>query len=356
MCKDCSFVQIDCVVDPKAIYRDYTFITTSSIPLQGHFRQYANDVIKKLGLVPRQLVIDIGSNEGTLLQEIKDRNLRVLGIEPAAEIAKLANERGIETVCEYFSPSSSEKIALRYGQADLVTLNNVFANIDDLADFVSALVILVKENGHVVIESSYLADMLDNMVFDFIYHEHLSYLSVKPLALFFKKYGFSLIDIDHINTKGGSMRYYFKKTKGKAISNSTVKQWLDYEDSKKLYQLETYRQFEEAITLEKKHSLSVLDSYRPDEVVGYGASATTTTLLYHFGLGQKMTCLVDDNPAKIGSYSPGHHLPVHNPNWIYDCDVKAVYVFAWRYASEIIKRQPRFSGKYLVPLPSLKII
>lgn len=356
LCKNCGFVQIDCVVNPDVIYRDYTFVTTSSLPLQGHFERYANDVINKLDTGPGQFAIDIGSNEGTLLQELKDRGLRVLGIEPATNIAKLSNERGIETVCDYFSPSSAERVSITHGQADLVTINNVFANIDDLVGFVSGLAILVKEDGYVVIESSYLADMLENMIFDFIYHEHLSYLSIKPLAIFFKKFGFRLVDVDHVDTKGGSMRYYFRKTNKEGSANNAVMKWIDYEESKQIYEPKTYRQFEKSVALAKTKSLTILDSYSPEAVVGYGASATTTTLMYHFELGERIACLVDDNPAKIGTYSPGHHLPVHDPNWINQSCVEAVYVFAWRYASEIIKKHPQFSGKFLVPLPNLKIM
>ena len=356
LCKDCSFVQIDCVVNSDVIYRDYTFVTTSSLPLQDHFGRYADDVINKLDIGPRQFAIDIGSNEGTLLQELKDRGLRVLGIEPATDIAKLSNKRGIETVCDYFSPSSAERISVTHGQADLVTINNVFANIDDLTDFVSGLVILVKEDGYVVIESSYLPDMLENMIFDFIYHEHLSYLSIKPLANFFKKFGFRLVDVDHVDTKGGSMRYYFRKTNKESSANNAVKKWMECEESKQIYEAKTYRQFEKSIALEKTKSLTILDSYPPEAVVGYGASATTTTLMYHFELGERITCLVDDNPAKIGTYSPGHHLPVYDPNWINQSCAEVVYVFAWRYASEIIKKQSQFSGKFVIPLPRLKII
>ncbi len=356
LCKDCGFVQIDCVIDPNIIYKDYIFVTTSSLPLRSHFSQYAADVVRRFTSNNEVFAVDIGSNEGTLLEELKLRGLRILGIEPSPEIADLSNTNGITTICDYFSSTLATKIVNTDGQADVVTINNVFANVDDLREFAKGLAVLVKPDGYLIIESSYLVDMLDNMVFDFIYHEHLSYLSIRPLEKFFCEYGFTLVDLVHVETKGGSLRYYFQKTVGSNSRTAHIERWREYEERKRVYSVNTYQQYEARIQVEKEKSHQELSKYTEGSVVGYGASATTTTLHHHFELGEKIKYLVDDNPAKIGTFSPGHHLPVYDVSRLYKEEVGAIFIFAWRYAAEIMEKHPEFKGKFIIPLPALTVL
>ena len=194
-CGDCGFVQIDCVVDPEIIYRDYIYVTTSSSGLKNHFKSYADDVFGYLKLPSKSLVVDVGSNEGTLLSFFQQKNCNVLGIEPSIKTAKNATEKGIETLPEFFNLDLSKEIVERYGNASLITINNLFANIDDLHNFAQGLESLLADDGVLVIESSYLLDMVNNMVFDFIYHEHLSYFSIIPLVSFFRKLGIKLVKV-----------------------------------------------------------------------------------------------------------------------------------------------------------------
>ena len=356
LCKGCGFVQIDCVINPNVIYKDYIFVTTSSLPLRSHFNDYAADIVERANLDSAMLAIDIGSNEGTLLKGFKSAGLRVLGIEPSSQIAALANRNGIDTICDYFNPSLARSIVSANGQADVVTINNVFANIDDLREFMNGLSVLVKESGYVIIESSYLVDMLDNMILDFIYHEHLSYLSIKPLEKLFVEYGFNLVDVVHVDTKGGSLRYYFQKIADSNHLNVHIEQWRRYEEQKCIYSVKAYQAYEASIQVEKDKSHQELSKYAEGSVVGYGASATTTTLLYHFQLGQKISYLVDDNPAKVGTFSPGYHLPVYGPERLYQEPPDAIFIFAWRYAATIIENHPEFTGRFIIPLPSLTVL
>ena len=355
LCKECDFVQINTIVDPKIIYSDYLYQTTSSSGLISHFAKYANEVCESVETDRSKLTVDIGSNDGTLLEFFRDRNHRVLGIEPAAQIAKDASLRGIQTLPIFFDESQARKILSEYGTAGLITINNLFANIDDLENFTRGLDILLDENGVLVIESSYLLAMIENMVFDFIYHEHLSYLSVKPLKKFFEQQEMSLIDVLRVDTKGGSLRYYASNLSTDNSTTLNVDEWLKLENKKELYEITRYDQYAETILKGKSDLNSFLSNYQKESVIGYGASATSTTLIYHYDLSNKLDCLVDDNPAKVSTFSPGLNIPVRETKEIYRAGVEVVVILAWRYAKEIIQKHSRFNGVFVIPLPELVI-
>ncbi len=355
LCEDCGFVQLSCVVDPEEIYRNYIFVTTSSSPLAQHFAGYAADVLASTGNVEPAKVVDIGSNDGTLLKEFQKKGCLVLGIEPAREIAREATSSGIQTIPEFLN-EASVKEALEYlGPADLVTVNNLFANVDDLAGFVSHVRALLKKGGHLVIESSYLKDMLENMVFDFIYHEHLSYFSIEPLVKFFKKQEMTLVDVVPVPTKGGSLRYFIKNEKTSLEVAGRLQKMIENERQSELDNISTYRKFAELVSRAKSDVKEVLNSYPLGSVVGYGASATSTTLIEMFELSGDLAFLVDDFDAKQDTFSPGVHIPVKAPDKIYESGVEVVLILAWRYASQIISRHQGFKGDFIVPLPQLRI-
>ena len=355
LCRACGFVQIDCVVDPETIYRDYLFVTTSSLPLQEHFASYAKDIVMRLSGRPDPLVVDLGSNEGTLLGEVSKLGLRVLGVEPAVEIAEKASRDGVPTLPEFFDEKVVKHVKRTQGLADAVTVNNLFANVDDLHSFVANVKDILKPGGLFIVESSYLGDMIENMVFDFIYHEHLSYLSVKPLKQFFKQQKMSLIDVLRVDTKGGSLRYYASNSSADNSTTLNVDDWLKLENKKGLCEVARYDQYAEKI-LKGKADLNIfLSDYKKESVIGYGASATSTTLIYHYDLSSKLDCLVDDNPAKVSTFSPGLNIPVCETKEIYRAGVEVVVILAWRYAKEIIRKHSRFKGVFVIPLPELVI-
>jgi len=355
LCRDCGFVQIDCVVDPETIYRDYLFVTTSSLPLQKHFESYAKDIVMRLSGRADPLVVDLGSNEGTLLREVSKLGLRVLGVEPAIEIAEKANRDGVPTLPEFFDKKIVEYVKQTHGLADAVTVNNLFANVDDLHSFVANVKDILKPGGLFIVESSYLGDMIENMVFDFIYHEHLSYLSVKPLKKFFEQQEMSLIDVLRVDTKGGSLRYYARNLSTDNSTTLKVDEWLKLENKKELYEITRYDQYAEKILKGKSDLNGFLSNYQKESVIGYGASATSTTLIYHYDLSNKLDCLVDDNPAKVSTFSPGLNIPVRETKEIYRAGVEVVVILAWRYAKEIIQKHSRFNGVFVIPLPELVI-
>lgn len=361
MCLDCGYVYLPYVVDPETIYRDYLYVTTSSMGLSDHFKESAEELLYRIKPAKNSLVVDIGSNDGTLLNFFKLKGMRVLGIEPSKDIAKKATLSGIETLPEFFTTKLADKIGNEYGHATIITVNNLFANIDDLDEFTEGIHKLLAPDGVLVIESSYLGDIIKNMIFDFIYHEHLSYFSVKPLITFFRRFNMELFDIERIPTKGGSLRYYIQLSGGSRPISSSVAYMEEYEDQNDLYSMKTYDAFSKKIDELKNQLVSKLLEFKADgkSIVGYGGSATSTTLLYHFGLSEMIDYIVDDNPAKQNTFSPGYHIPVLPSDVIYEKKPDYVLILAWRYAGPIMKQHQAYleqGGHFVIPLPMMKVI
>lgn len=358
LCNNCGFVQINAVINPEIIYRDYIYVTSGSMGLNHHFRNYVHDVCAYLNLENSKLVIDIGSNDGTLLRFFKEKNHKVLGIEPSVKTAEDATKSGIETLPEFFDLSLCKEIISKYGYADIITINNLFANIDNLEEFVTAINQLLGKDGILIIESSYLLDMINNMVFDFIYHEHLSYFSILPLISFFKKFDMHLINLQQVSTKGGSLRYFWAKENSKWKINPKIKSFIKDEEEAKI-NINTFKNFENQINFIKKSLIDYLKSNSFGKVVGYGASATSTTLISHFQLHDYLNYLVDDNSSKVGTYSPGYHIPVYSPNILDQENPDAILILAWRYKDQILQRllnMKNINSAVILPLPNFQII
>lgn len=356
LCNSCKFVQINTVVDPKIIYRDYIYVTTSSLGLSNHFEKYTQNVCKFFNFKKSKFIVDIGSNDGTLLCHFKKKKHKVLGVEPSLWAVEDAKKNGIESIKEFFDKNIVNKIVDRFGYADLITINNLFANVDDLYNFTKNIELLLGKEGVIAIESSYLLDMINNMVFDFIYHEHLSYLSILPLTIFFKKFGLKLVRVQKINTKGGSLRYYWARERSKwKVHSSVVK--LSNVEKKFNISKETFDSFYKKIEFNKKHLLKYLSKFKKSKIIGYGASATSTTLISHFKLYNMLNYLIDDNPGKINTFSPGYHIPVYNFKKIIIDKPDIIIIFAWRYKKQILNKLKNINFKNIVvlPLPKFQI-
>jgi len=356
LCQECGLSQIKCVVDPEYIYKDYIYVTASSSGLVKHFKNYADDALNRLKDIQPSSVLDIGSNEGVLLNFFKSRGLTVLGVEPAKEITAIANSSGINTLATYFNTDTSVQIKSKYGLFDIITINNLLANIDNVVEFIEAIKAVLSTNGVTIIESAYLGNMLKNNMFDFIYHEHLSCISIIPLEKLFNKCGMKLVDLQPVSTKGGSMRYYFADNDSTRRETKEVEYYRNIEIKSKFNTKAAFNELSRNIVETRNNLLTYLINNRNKKIVGYGASATSTTFLYHFGVGEYFDTLVDDNTGKIGTYSPGLHLKVFDPEHIYKNEVDAVVIIAWRYADLIIEKHKDFKGEFIVPLPEFKII
>ena len=351
LCRGCGALQLLDAVDPRTLFSKYVYTTTTSLGLVEHFRGQVESVLAKVKPGPDALAVDIGSNDGSLLKLWKEKGLRVLGVDPAEDIARRATEAGVKTVPAFFTLELARRLAKESGKAAVVSANNVFAHSDALAEMADGVRELLREDGVFVFEVSYLPDILDRMLFDTVYHEHLLYHAVAPLRAFFEKHGLHLFDVERMNSKGGSLRG-FVRIRGNPSESPVVAELADSERRRKLFDPETYQAFGRRIDEAKKAVHAMMDPKL--RWAGYGASATVTTLLHHFELGPKLDCLYDDNPGKHGTLSPGYRLPVKPSEKIYEEKPDAIVILAWQYAAPIAKRHERFlkeGGKMLVPLP-----
>ena len=361
LCNNCGLAQILDVINPNILYGDYLYVTGSSLGLTEHFEDYAKNVIDLCKLKGRSFVVDVGSNDGILLQSFKKRGMNILGVEPAVHIADFANNYGIRTIAHYFTPEIAKKIREEHGQAKLITSNNVLGNIDNLQSWVEAIDILLASDGVYVFESFYLGDLIKNMVFEVLYHEHLSSFSVKPVKYLFEHADFELIAVERIKTKGGSLRYYIQRRGGPLPKNDSVDKLLEEEIHKGIYAKQTYVDFQDKVEKNKIQLLEFLTHAKNEDksIIGFGASITSTTLIYHFEIGIFLDYLVDENPTKQGLFSPGLHIPVFSPKMMYEKKPDYALILAWRYAEPIIKKNQDFiksGGKFIIPLPELRII
>jgi len=362
LCLDCGHVQNLDIVDPEILFRDYLFLTSASSGLVQHFRQYAAAVVSSFGIRAGSLVFEIGSNDGSLLRFFKEQGMKVLGVDPAREIARQATEAGVPTLPEFFDSALASSVRAQHGPASVIAANNVFAHADDLADIVKGVRELLADDGIFVFEVSYLADIVDKFLFDTVYHEHVSYHSISPLARFFERLGMQLFDVQRISSKGGSIRGFAqRRPEGKRAQTPAVLDLIELERQRGLGTVVPYREYEARINARRKALTEFLDGQLAAGalVAGYGASTTTTTLTWHFELTRKLAFLADDNPQKYGLFSPGAHIPVVPSDELYVRRPDYVIVLAWNYAEPIIKRHQRFlkeGGKFIVPLPELRIV
>lgn len=361
LCEDCGGIQLLDVVNPKILYGNYLYQTAISLGLPEHFRRYADEVLAAVDIKPGALVIDIGSNDGTLLRCFQEKQMRVLGIDPAPAAVETARAAGVDTIQAFFDRNLAGKMRSERGDVGIVTANNVIANIDALGDFVDGIRDLIEPNGYFVMETGCGTTLLEKYLIDVVYHEHLSYFTVKPLETFFRRHGLKIIDVYWIPSKGGSIRCFVQSDKSSTPPKPSVREMIGLEESKGIGTMEPCRRMGVFIKERKKELLSLLDSLRAQgkTIAGYGASVGVTTLLYLFDLAQRLDCLVDDNPVRFGRFSPGHHIPVHSSQILYEKKPDYVLVLAWRYTEPIMKRHEEYvrqGGQFIGLLPELGII
>jgi SAM-dependent methyltransferase len=361
LCRACGLVQLLDVVDASSIYVEYLYVTKSSPGLTDHYRTYADEVIQRLSLKSGSSVVEVGSNDGTLLAFFKARGMRVIGVDPARDIARAATEQGIETRPVCFSHEVAKDLRRELGGADLLVANNVIANIDDLRELGVGIAHVLSPEGVFVFETGYLGDLVGHLVFDNIYHEHLCYHSVKPLASFFARHGMELFDIQHVGTKGGSIRGFVQRAGGPRAIAPAVAVMIAQEEAGKLYCPETYRALSARLDRLRTVLVDLLAAFRLSDrsIAGYGASHSVTTLVHHFGIAGHLGFVVDDNPRKHHLYSPGHHLPVLPSSALLERKPDYVVILPWRFSEPIINRNHAFlaaGGRFIVPIPDVRIV
>ena len=361
LCGTCGHVQLRNVVDPEAVYGEYTYVSSISLELPDHFRKYADGVIKRVRPEAGALVVELGSNEGALLNFFKKRGFRVLGIDPARAIAQKATEAGIETLPTFFTAELARKIRKDYGSATVVIANNVLANIDDLSNVAEGVRELLAPEGIFVLETSYLFDVVQKALIDTIFHEHLSYFAVKPLVSFFKRHGLDLIDAQRVSTKGGSLRCTVQLAGGPCMTLESVAEMIAIEEKAGINTPEAFSRLTAKLESVKNELLNLLNDLKAQgkTIAAYGAAVGLTTMVYYFDLGKILSFIVDDNEIKQGSFSPGYHIPVYSSQALYEKKPDYVLILAWRYAAQITKKHQKFQnqgGCFVLPLPKVEIV
>ncbi len=361
LCEDCGHLQLLDVVNPEILFLNYLYVSSTSPSFVEHFRLYAEDLMHRYMVKPGSLVVEIGSNDGILLRHFKKHAVRVLGVDPAVDIAQAATASGIETIPGFFTLEIARRIRKDHGGAAVVAANNVFAHADDLREIVKGVKHLLAADGIFVFEVSYLLDVYEKTLFDMTYHEHVSYHSVKPLSLFFQHEEMELIEAIRVPTHGGSLRGIAQLKGGPHQKQSSVEELLRREGAVKLDKAETFIQFGKNIA-GLKHALKklLLDlKSQGKRIAGFGAPAKLTTLMHHFEISADIVeFVVDDSPLKQNLYTPGYHIPVVPDSHMYQARPDYVLILAWNFAESIITKHKAFlqqGGHFIIPLPVLKI-
>lgn len=360
-CEDCHHTQLTDVVDPAVLFENYVYVSGTSPAFVRHFEDYAGTVSNRFSPAEGSLVVDIGSNDGTLLKFFQDAGHQVLGVDPAKDIAANATAQGIETLPRFFTPDLAREIVESRGKASVVTANNVFAHADDLLSIAQGIERLLAPDGVFVFEVSYLVDVFEDVLFDTIYHEHMAYHAVGPLVRFFKRVGLDLFAASRIPSHGGSLRGFVQRAGGPHAADGSVDELLGVERALKLDSSETLKEFGARIDRLGKTFKGVLEDLLAsgNTVAGYGAPAKATTLLYHFGIAPgALQFIVDDNPLKQGLYSPGLHIPIVSGDVLLDKMPDILVILAWNFADVIMEKNAAFrekGGRFLIPVPEVRL-
>ena len=359
-CRMCNLVQLlDVVAEDELFHGEYAYFSSASAPLVEHFKSYAED-LKKDFLQKNDLVVDIGSNDGILLQFFTG-TYRVLGIEPSSNVAEIARSKGIETIDGFFTVEMAGKIVEKYGKAKIVTANNVFAHIDDIDEIVSAVQTLLTDDGVFVSESHYLLDLIEKREFDTVYHEHLCYYSVKPLIHLFERFGMEVFDVRRVGVHGGSIRVYARKKSGKP-RNPSVEILLKLEEEAGLHSIERFSGFQKEVEAIREKLVSLVRGFRKEgkTVTAYGAPAKGNTLLNFCGFtADDLKYVTDTTPQKIGLLTPGSHIPVVSPEILATETPDYILLLAWNYREFILKKEKALrerGAKFIIPIPEVEIV
>jgi SAM-dependent methyltransferase len=361
-CESCSLVQLLDVINSEVLFRDYIYLTGTSDTIASHNQKYADDVVSLLELDSRDRVYEIGSNDGSLLKCFQHHNVRTLGIEPATNIAAIANADGIETVNEFFNQSTAGRILDSQGSAKAIIGNNVLAHVDESQDFLRGCKQLLTEDGLVIIEVPYLRELIDRLEYDTIYHEHLCYFSVSSLLRLCDQVGLSIIRIDFVPVHGGSLRMYAGMPDHRGNHAAGVLALAEGERRAGLTRLDTYERFSAEVEGSRRRLLELLGSLRSagKTIAGYGAPAKGNTLLNYCQIGAGIIPFtVDKSPLKVGLFTPGMHIPVLPVRALLENRPDYVLILAWNFAEEIMGQQQEYrdgGGRFIIPIPEPKVV
>lgn len=361
-CNGCHLVQLRDVVDPKLLFSNYLYVSSTSPRFVEHFVDYATTLIDRFTLNEGSFVVDVGSNDGVLLKPLQDKGVRILGIDPAENIAAKATADGIPTEPVFLIPEEAEKLASEHGKADVISANNVFAHTDLVDEFIEGVKVLLNDDGVYVFEVQYLGDLLKKNLFDIVYHEHVCYYHIHPLTTFFEKHGMEVFDVERPDVHGGSIRVYTQKQGGPHKKEERLEAILKEEEEAGLNTLTPYEEFWERIEKNKEDLKSLLTDLKGQgkTIAAYGAPAKATTLCYAFDIdGNLIDFIVDDSPLKQGLMMPGTHIPIVSSEEFYKEKPNYCLILAWNFADPIMENNQTYvenGGKFIVPVPEVRVV
>lgn len=361
VCLDCWLLQITDLVPTVTLFSEYLYFSSFSDAMLRHARQAAERYAREFALGPKSLVIEIASNDGYLLQNFVPMGIPCLGIEPAANIASVAREKGIETAVEFFGPALARRLAGQGRQADLILGNNVFAHAPETKDFVTGLRTILKPGGRIILEFPYAVNLIEQGEFDTIYHEHVFYFTLTALAPLFQRHGLSVFHVERLPIHGGSLRLFAGQA-GRHEVQPSVAELLGAEAREGVGTLAYYQGFASKVEgLRRKLCELVRDLKRAGKTIaGYGASAKGSTLLNFYGLGRDVIdFVVDRSTYKQGRLTPGTHIPIMPPAELLDKQPDYTLLLTWNFADEILAQQRAYrarGGKFILPIPEVQVV
>jgi SAM-dependent methyltransferase len=363
VCEKCFLVQLPELALAEKIFSDYLYFSSYSGTWLEHSRNYCLEVIERFNLNENSRVIEVGGNDGYLLQYFKERNISILNVEPAANIAEIAVLKGIPTLVKFFSAATAQKLVGEGNQPDLVVANNVLAHVPDINDFVKGFAILLKPEGVATFEFPHLFNLIEQNQFDTIYHEHFSYLSLTTVERIFAAHGLTVFDVEELPTHGGSLRVFAQKTEtGKYEIGENVERIKTLEVSHGLTDVKRLTHFDEQVKRTKWDLVKKLIEIKNEgkTIVAYGAAAKGNTLLNYCGIKTDFIDYVcDANPNKQNCFLPGTRVPVAAPEKIMETKPDYVLILPWNIAGEIIEKYDfirDWKAKFIVPIPTVQII
>jgi 2-polyprenyl-3-methyl-5-hydroxy-6-metoxy-1,4-benzoquinol methylase len=357
-CRDCTMVQIDHTIPKESMFSDYPYVSGTTKTLPAHFRDTSERIAAAYGLAATDLVVDIGSNDGTWLKQYEQFGCRVLGVEAAANVAELAQAAGIPTWCRFFDETCARDILAQLGPAKVVTAAGVFFHLEELHSVVRGIEALLAEDGVFVVQAIYLGGMVENTAFDQVYHEHLCYYTLRSLSALLNRHGLEIFAAQLVPIHGGTIEAHVARRGTRPIEDS-VRRLQDSEAAKGFGEIDTYRRFAAAVLALQTRLLDVLRDYkaRGKSVWAYGAPAKGATLLNSFGIGPDLVQkAVEKNPMKIGLAIPGVRIPIEAED---GPRPDAYLVLAWNFIDEFLVKEAAYlkaGGAFIVPVPDVKVI
>lgn len=363
-CNNCALVQLKHIVNSSIMFKNYLYIPSSSNTRIEHFRELAEISKERFHLSSNDLVVDIGSNDGSLLNCFKNLDVGILGVDPAENLVEVARLNGIPTLRAFFSPYIAKKITQKYKKASLALATNVLAHISNLKRFMEAIDILLDRDGIFICQFPYLLDLVQKNQFDTIYHEHLSYFSLKPLLILTQDTNLEIFDVERNELDGGSIRVLWKKRQNieEKVKTRKINNILREEKEYGLYDVTIFDQFSKNIKSLKSETRNTLFELKKKgkTIVGYGAAAKGNIFLNYFGIDNKiLDYIVDSTPYKQGLFTPGTKIPIYNESKIYDTRPDYILILAWNFKDEIMLKNKRYKdmgGKFILAIPNLQII